>query len=45
MFSNTRFQNIMKALPSDVVRWTAQSTQAGRYDKRCTPRNHLIALL
>lgn len=45
MFSNTRFHTLLEALPRALVDRLAEKTQAGRYDKTCTPYNHLVALL
>lgn len=45
MYSNTRFNQVLEALPRRFVDRTAQSLGAGRYDKSFKPYNHLVALI
>lgn len=45
MYSNTAFQQILKAIPPTLTSQVAKQTQVGRYDKIFSAREHLIALL
>lgn len=45
MYSNTRFNQVLEALPRRFVDRTAQSLGAGRYDKSFKPYHHVVALI
>lgn len=45
MYSNTRFHQLLEALPRHFVERTAQHLGASRYDKSFKPYQHLVALL
>lgn len=45
VYSNTRFHQILEALPRGLVTRLSEQTQASRYDKSFKPYDHLVALL
>jgi len=45
VYSNTRFHQLLEALPRNLIDRISSSLQAGRYDKSFKPYDHLLALL